>query len=180
MIRKLPSLLLLLVVSCASLGPKFQTYKKSQSKNAVVYIYRPRVMSGMMWSHEFKLDGKVVGSLASDSYAPLEVSPGIHKITLHLAYEDVNEIDFQVRSGETYYLRSNQDIPNLQTRYKVGSPKTQEDCQLPRAVAVSVLEEKLEEMDTRVQTSSCAPSLMFVSPASAAREIKSLQQSLNH
>lgn len=172
-------LLLALVSACASVAGKYKTYNRAKPSSAVVYIYRPGVMSGMIWSHEFKLDGARVGALSGSTYLPLELAPGKHKITLNLAYEDVNEIDFDARSGETYYLRSNQDIPNLHTRFKFGSTGVHEACRLGRAVSVSVLEEKLKEMDTRVQTSSCAPSLMFVIPAHALPELESLKRSLD-
>src|SRR5687768_12891487 len=69
--------LLLLVGSCATLGPPYQPLSVPPGQ-AVIYFYRPDAIEGAALAFNVRQGDRVLAELQVGSYFPLVVRPGLH------------------------------------------------------------------------------------------------------
>ena len=97
--------LILLLAACANttaLEPQNQPLDTSQAR--LHFIRQPAILS-TLGSADIKIDGKLVGSLAADSYIVADRPPGPHRITVYGPMNTAGfEADIQIEPRVSYYF----------------------------------------------------------------------------
>ncbi|MFH1675372.1 MAG: hypothetical protein ABIF87_18370 [Pseudomonadota bacterium] len=108
-----------LLTSCATTSSNIsftQETTQRDKSSALIYVYRLPDIFGAAVSWRVTLDNKVVALLKQGAYFPLQVSPGLHNITIgdtsptELAIISVGNMramrTFFFEANQTYYLKS--------------------------------------------------------------------------
>lgn len=152
--------------------------KKRDPSKSIVYAYRPGALADRLWNHYLAVDGKEVAAVAAGSYYPVEVAPGAHTVSLVINSKPFYSIAFTARAGEEYFLRSNENLLNLDRKYSATAGETSESCGFIKTGTAEVLKKYLEQLDTRIQKEACTTKFMFVERGAARREVRELKLSL--
>lgn len=118
-----------LLGACAQtsvLEPQNQTLDTRQAR--LHFIRHPAILR-QIGTADIKVDGKLVGSLATGSYLIVDRSPGPHKITVYGLIDPSGfEADINVEPGKSYYfelgpiMRMNIDTLNYAVMGVTGKP----------------------------------------------------------
>lgn len=107
-----------LLNSCATTSSNISFTQETQrdKSSALIYVYRPPHILGAAVSWRVTLDNKIVASLRQGAYFSLQVSPGLHNITIgdtshtELAIISVGNFramrTFNFEANQTYYIKS--------------------------------------------------------------------------
>ena len=106
-VRAVGGLCLTLLAACAGTTTALEPQHKPLGGNlARIYVLRPNPHINVVTAGiPIIVDGKTVGSLATDSYFFVDRPPGRHTLSIAGA----SEIDVEVRSGEVKYLEVGQN-----------------------------------------------------------------------
>jgi len=110
------------LIGCASV-PMESPEKDAEMKlfkkpvdNAGLYIYRNETMGGGV-KMDLKLDGKLIGESASETYFYQEVAPGKHEITSEA--ENTSTLTIDAMAGKLYYIWQEVKMGFLYARSKL-------------------------------------------------------------
>lgn len=171
---------ILLLSSCASSGPKFESLQLAPKYKALIYIYRPSAFSGVMRNPDVYLNKTKVGKASNGSYFVFEAKPGHSAIYLQdYAGEETGMLEVDLASGQTYFLRIDLSLPTLTHQVNFKGEETGKKC--PFQGENRIFSEPdgsiLRSMDTRAQSTTCWPGFMFVVESLARRELPETKQS---
>ena len=172
---------ILIASGCASLGPEFKKVVSFDKNKALVYMYRVKRFGGAAGSPYVCLDDQVVGETVNGGYFPILIKPGKHKIGLAINRVTSSTIYFDVKAGNTYFLRFSAPMnngaiesANSSRRAALHNGGGALGAGLMSALGPSSKEKKLilKKLDKRSQKLSINPGLLFVKPAFGKSEIK--------
>jgi len=91
------------------LGPAWKPAAPPGEQTALVYLFREDARSSPSNVH-VELDGRDLGEMGDQEYAPLRVSPGLHELRVRLSTglmlsTSWNRIQLAARGGETVFVR---------------------------------------------------------------------------
>jgi hypothetical protein len=92
----------LALAGCAT-GPAFQKVESVPKEKGLVYIYRPSQMGGAALVPMIVVNNYSAVSLKNGAYYTYAAPPG--KISIAINHTGRRTVDFDVKAGETYYVR---------------------------------------------------------------------------
>lgn len=93
----------LLLSSCASLGPAYQKADKIPEGAGLVYLYRPSSFVGGGVSYDIKVGETVITTLYNGGYYSYFAKPG--EVEFWAKTESKSSVTLDVKAGQTYYLK---------------------------------------------------------------------------
>ncbi len=93
----------LLLYSCASLGPAFQKVDKVPDNIGLVYIYRPSSIVGSAISPDIKVGETVITTLYNGGYYSYFAKPG--EVEFWAKTESTSSVTLDIKAGQTYYIK---------------------------------------------------------------------------
>lgn len=93
----------LLLFSCASLGPAYQKIDKIPDNTGLVYIYRPSSFVGGGISPDIKVGETVITTLYSGGYYPYFSKPG--EVEFWAKTESKSAVTLDIKPGQVYYIK---------------------------------------------------------------------------
>lgn len=101
---------MLVLLGCSATGPIYTRPTSVSESNALLLLYRPAQMKGMVISPPVYIDDQEMFEIANGSYAELSLIPGKHVIETRkvgrLFSADAKGIaEITVEAGQTYYVR---------------------------------------------------------------------------
>jgi hypothetical protein len=114
--RVLYLLLLVFIAGCASVKKDTGSLAQDRPKpgKALIYFYRPRSAVGMAVGFDVRAGDRKIGGLPNGSYFVYDATPGVQ--TFSASTEVTKRVTFNVRAGETYYIKATLGMgghPNL-------------------------------------------------------------------
>lgn len=93
----------LILNSCASLGPQFQKVETFPNDKGLVYIYRPSSFVGSVISYDVKVGETPVTTLYNGGYFPYFSEPG--EIEFWAKTESKSSVTLDVKPCQIYYIK---------------------------------------------------------------------------
>jgi len=93
----------LILNSCASLGPQFQKMETISNDKGLVYIYRPSSLIGGGVSYDVKVGETPVTTLHNGGYYPYFSQPG--EVEFWAKTESKSSVTLDVKPGQIYYIK---------------------------------------------------------------------------
>jgi hypothetical protein len=95
----------LLLGACAQTTALEPQNRALDARQARLYFIRHPAILRQIGSADIKVDGKLVGSVATGAYLVVDRSPGPHKITVYGLIDPTGfETDIHVEPGKSYYF----------------------------------------------------------------------------
>ena len=94
---------MLVLSSCASLGPAYQKVEMIPADVGLVYIYRPSSFVGGGVSYDIKIGETPIVTLYNCGYYPYFSKPG--EIEFWAQTESKSSVTLDVKAGQTYYIK---------------------------------------------------------------------------
>lgn len=94
----------LLLSSCATLGPVYQKTDKLPDNTGLVYLYRPSSFIGGGVAYDIKTgDNNVITTLHNGGYFPYFSNPG--EVEFWAKTESRSSVTLDVKQGQVYYVK---------------------------------------------------------------------------
>jgi hypothetical protein len=93
----------LILNSCASLGPQFQKVETFPNDKGLVYIYRPSSFIGSGVSYDVKVGETPVTTLHNGGYYPYFSEPG--EVEFRAKTESKSSVTLDIKPGQIYYIK---------------------------------------------------------------------------
>jgi hypothetical protein len=135
----LPLLALAAMLTGCATGPAFEKLADVAPDKALIYVYRPPVMHGAIFSPGININDQLKFSLSNGGYRPYVTLPGT--VTVSISNAVTRSISFETVAGQTYYVRGGtvpmgMGVPSIEAVSAVEGAEEIKECKLlPEVVA---------------------------------------------